>query len=94
MLGIRHVKAVGVKDEADRDDIKAVRREITNVYTKGTYNPGKSSGEKEVWSRNPGKWRYRDKFKGEETEEPLPGQDVCNPGTKFDDRYIVVFVRA
>lgn len=29
------------------DEIKAVRREITNVYTKGTFNPGKASGEKE-----------------------------------------------
>jgi len=47
-------------------DIKACRREITNVYTKGTYNPGKASGEKENmqggWSRNPGKWRYQNEL--------------------------------
>jgi len=55
------------------DDIKAVRREITNIYTKGTYNPGKASGEKEhkfmYWGRYKDRNRYREVFKHQDREE-------------------------
>ena len=53
-----------IKDE-ECDDIKAVRREVINVYSKGTYNPGPSTEEQLEWVKKCGKQR----FKEEELEE-------------------------
>lgn len=51
-----------MKDELDTTDVKAVRRMITNVYSKGTYNPSVSDdvkmnlGNRRTIARNPLKY--------------------------------------
>ena len=63
------------------------------MYTKGTYNPGKASNDKEkTWTKNPGKYKIdRSTFKasGEDEDGGISDQRMQS----FDDRYIVVYVR-
>ena len=63
ILGIKEDSGSGSIKSEKVDEIKAVRREITNVYTKGTYNPGKASGEKEQKMMYWGKFRDRSRFR-------------------------------
>ena len=67
------------------------------MYTKGTFNPGKASNDKEKkWTKNPGKYKIdRSTFKasGDDDESGAQENQMSLKEKSFDDRYIVVFVR-
>ena len=73
-----------MKEEANKDDIKAVKRTITNIYTKGT-----CSGVSEICLNDINKApNQTDKEDEQEAEQNDQRESL------FESRYILFFIRA
>ena len=85
-------------DAFDTTNVHAVRRAITNVYSKGTYNPSAENDIKLNMGRSRGHrmnaLKYDEVMENEENGNSRIADQMNEDGKgSFDDRYIIVYYR-